>query len=152
MDAIARLVRVARELALETPRLFEVKGPGEGDKATNAFMGKLRASLAEQVPNARPEQAICGDNSLAVDFYFPAEEAIVETALSLRNPNSEFERDILKALMAKDFRYKIKRLVLVSKPGALKRHGQPGSQALIQWAKRTHGLEIEIHELSPEGI
>lgn len=100
-DAIAKLVQVARELALETRRFFDVKGPGEGDKATNAFMGKLRARLAEEVPNARPEQTICGDNSLAVDFYFPAEASIVEIALSLRNPNSEFERDILKALMAK---------------------------------------------------
>ena len=37
------------------------------------------------------EQKVCGETSFAVDFYFPEERTIVEVALGLPNPASEFD-------------------------------------------------------------
>jgi hypothetical protein len=130
-----------------TPGFFEIKGPGEGDRATNAFMKVLREQLKEAVPDAKPEQCLCGENKLAVDFYIEAEGTIVELAFGLRNPTSEFERDILKALMAKEAGRNVKQLVFVSKPGAVKRCGQPGAQAIVKWAKQKHDLAIAVYEV-----
>ena len=110
-------------------------------------MRELRSRVQAQLPGVKAEERICGKNNLAVDFYLPEQSTVVEVALSLRNPLSEFEKDILKVLMANELGFKIKRLVFISKPGARKRRAQPGSAALVKWAKRVHGLTIEIHEI-----
>ena len=43
------------------------------------------------------ERRLCGDTSFAADFFFQDDATIVEIALGLINPASEFEKDILKA-------------------------------------------------------
>ena len=110
-------------------------------------MKALGASVCAAIGEDCSEKRICGDNNLAVDFFLPDEQTIVEVALSLRNPGSEFERDILKALMAQGCRHPVKRLVFVAKPGALRRHSQPSTKAIVAWAKARHDLSVEIHEL-----
>jgi len=93
------------------------------------------------------EKKVCGKSSLAVDFYFPEEATIVEVALGLPNPASEFEKDVLKAIMGQECGYAIKRLYFISRPGALKKCNQPGRTAVRKWAESKHGLSIEVHDL-----
>ena len=72
----------------------------------------------------------------------------MEVALGLRNPNSEFEHDVLKAVLAQEAGYRVRKLILLAKPGAMKRHGQPGSSAIVGWVKRNHGINVEFRELT----
>lgn len=146
-DRPEQLVTLAQAVADERPAFFDIKGPGKGDKATNQFMAILRDHALAQFGQDFAERRICGANRLSVDFYFRDEKTIVEVALSLRNPSSEFDRDILKALIAKEARCPVKRLLFISKPGARKRCSQPGARAIVDWVERAHGIEIEIHEL-----
>ena len=94
------------------------------------------------------ECSICGNNNLKVDFYIQDEATIIEVALSLWNSNSEFERDIFKALLAKGCRNPVKQLIFISKPGAEKHHEQASSKAIMDWVKKEHGISIEIRDLS----
>jgi hypothetical protein len=96
------------------------------------------------------EKKVCGQNSLAVDFYFHEEEIIVEVALGLPNPASEFEKDVLKAIMALETGQKVRSLVLISRPGGVKKCAQSGRRAVIAWAKANHGLIVEVHDLHGE--
>ncbi len=139
---------LAQQVASETEGFFVVNGPSVGDKLTNGFMAQLRARATATFGHDYAEQRICGTNKLAVDYYFPDEGTIVEIALSLRNANSEFERDILKALMAQEAAHRVERLVFISRPGALKQHSSPSSQAIFAWAQRSHQLHIEVHDLT----
>ncbi len=150
MDDVTKLIQIARDLAQDTPGFLEVKGPGKGDRATFKFMKRLGEMLAQQVPTALPQQRICGENKLAVDFYIERLGVLVEIAMLLKNSNSEFERDILKAVMAVETGRRVNRLVFISKPGAIKRHQQPSSRAFIDWALKSHNLKIEIHELGEQ--
>lgn len=93
---------------------------------------------------------MCGETSFAADFYFPEEATIVEVALGLPNPASEFEKDVLKAIMAQDFGYRVRRLFFISRAGSLKKCDQPGRTAVRQWAQTKHQLQIEVHELGGE--
>lgn len=145
------IIQLAQRIADERSDFFKPKGPGAGNKDTNSFMRELGTRVRDALGVNVSEQDICGDNKLAVDFYVPDEDTIIEVALSLRNSNSEFERDILKALMAKECGHSVKRLVFVSKPGAIKRHKQPSSKAIVSWVKRNHQITIEIRELEPTG-
>jgi hypothetical protein len=143
------LLKLAQSLAEEWAKFFEKKGPGAGDLDTNAFMKELRSRAHHHFGQDFSEQRICGNNKLAPDFYFPNEETIVEVAMGLRNPSSEFERDILKAIIAQDANHPVRRLVFLSKPGAKARVSQPGLYAIAEWALKAHGIQVEVCEFTP---
>lgn len=143
-----RLLSIAQDLAKVSPDFFQTKGPGSGNKATIAFMKKLGLHALDAFGEDFSERKICGDNAFAVDFYFPEEAVIIEVALGLSYPKTEFEKDVLKAVMAKELGNKVDRLVFISKPGACAKCMQPGRIAIKDWAKRRHSIVIEVHELS----
>ncbi len=147
MDRTSRLFNLANELALSIPNFFETKGPGKGNHSTNDFIKELRNRAITEFGEDFSEKNICGDNSLAVDFYFPDEGAIVEIALGLKNPSTEYEKDILKAVMAKSLEPKVSSLIFVSKPGGNKKCKQPGRQAVREWLECSHGIKIEVVDL-----
>lgn len=149
-DKPAVLLELARGIAAENPEFHAVLGPGAGDRNTQAFMLKLRAAALEMFGEDYSEKKICGKNSLAVDFYYPKERTIVEVALGLPNPNSEFEKDVLKAIMATESGSKVERLLFISRPGGVTKLAQPGRSAVIAWAKTKHALSIEVHDLHGE--
>lgn len=144
-----KLFVLAQALADARRDFMSVKGPGAGDRDTHSFMGALRDRAQKIFRLDYSEKKVCGQNGLCVDFYFPEEQTIVEVALGLRNPLSEYERDVLKVLMAREAGNRVSRLVFISKPGAHKRLGQPGACAIAAWAKSKHGLAIEVRELKP---
>jgi hypothetical protein len=144
------LIQVAREVALATPDFQAIKGAGDGDRATHRFMADLRNRLIDMFGVDFSEKKICGPNSFAVDFYIPEESTIIEVALGLPNPASEFEKDILKAIMAQETGTPVSRLVFISRAGASKKCDQPGRTAIRTWAKASHRLDIEIHDLPGE--
>lgn len=146
-DRPERLLALARTLALDDPDFQSVRGPGEGDRATHTFMRRLREAALTVFAHDHSEQRLCGDTSFAVDFYFPDEGTIVEVALGLPNPACEFEKDILKAIIAQESGYSIRRLFFISRAGAVAKCAQPGRRALKAWAHAKHELLIEVHEL-----
>ena len=146
MEKTKKILRLAQEIADERQNFFEKKGAGKGDKDTNSFMAELRKRSVEILGEDLSEKRICGNNNLSVDFFIPDEKSIIEIALSLRNPNSEFERDILKAIMAKDQGAPVLNLIFLSKPGAIKRHAQPSSIAMIDWVSKNHDVKVAIKE------
>jgi hypothetical protein len=149
-DRHMQLLTLAREIARGIDGFHLVKGPGAGDIATHAFMEALRSRAIERFGEDCSEKKICGSNSFAVDFYFRAERTIVEVALGLPNPQSEFEKDVLKAIMSQECGHAVTRLFFISRPGAAKKCNQPGRTAVKEWAKKKHGLEIEVHDLEGE--
>jgi hypothetical protein len=151
-DRAIRLLSLAENLAAERPTFFDIKGPSIGDKDTASFMQELRRRATSLFGQDFAERKVCGENGLCVDYYFPDEATIVEIAMGLRNPNSEFERDILKAVMAQDAGHAVRRLVFIAKPGATKKCAQPSSRAIIEWAARAHALTIDVYELQTSRV
>lgn len=147
MNYSDKLIKLAQKIASTSPDFHKILGPGKGDKSTHAFMKELRLQAIELFKEDFSEKTICGDNKFAVDFYFPAESTIVEIALTIRNSNSEFHKDILKALLSKKAGNPVEKLVFISKPGAIKRHQKPASQAIISLARDEFGVSILIKEL-----
>ena len=93
------------------------------------------------------EARLCGDNAMAVDFYFPDEGTVIEIALGLKNPNTEFEKDILKAVIAKSMGHHIDRLLFVSKPGGCRKCRQPGRQRVRDWLETEHSISTDVSDL-----
>jgi len=147
-----QLLQIAQRLTSRHPGFFvKGKGPGRGNDATNAFMADLRRRAEKKFGPGHVERRICGTNDYSVDFYFEDEATIVEVALGLPNPHTEFERDVVKAALAKDAGFRVERLFFISKPGAYRKCQQPGRAAVAQWARKRHRIAVEIHELRPRG-
>lgn len=149
MNRVDRLIELAQEIVVEDPDFFQTTGPGEGNRRTNAFMRELQSRAEEAFNQDLSEKRICGSTRLAVDFYFQEESTIVEVALSLRNSNTEFEKNILKALMAQKTGQAVNKLLFLSKPAAKRKHSQPSSRDVIKWVRRNHDIQVEIKELTP---
>ena len=138
---------MANEIAGMTPDFHGIKGPGAGDNANHVFMATLRSRARDTFGKDYAEKQISGDIKSAVDFYIPEEKTIIEIALALRVPLSEFQKDIFKALLARDNGVEVEHLVFVAKPGARKRHQEPASQAIIHWLKKHYSINVAIEEL-----
>jgi hypothetical protein len=142
------LFELAQKIADEKPTFFDKKGPGIGNRDTNSYTEELKKRAKDKFGYDLAEQPICGDNKSTVDFYFREEETIVEVALSLWNSLSEFEKDIIKAILAlKVGGHPVKKLLFVSKRGAEKRRENPLSRSIISWVKKDYGIDVEIKEL-----
>lgn len=96
------------------------------------------------------ERKICGKTGLRVDFYFDVERTVVEVALGLPNPLSEFEKDILKAIIARETCAGVDRLIFISRAGGKAKCQQPGRASFVEWARRFHNLVIDVHDLPGE--
>ncbi len=147
MSKIRQLLEMAETLAREDQGFFHIAGPGAGDKRTNAYIKELRSRAASSFGQDFSEARICADTGLRVDYYFPDEQAIVEIAFSLRNSASEFERDLLKAVVAQESGCAVTRLVFICKPGGEGRHQAPASQAFIRWVGEKRGISVEICDI-----
>jgi len=150
MNKYEIIVETAYCIASKTENFQEVKGAGIGNYATNEFMAELRRNLIEVFGTDFSEKKISGKNSFAVDFYIPEEKSIIEVALGLPNTASEFEKDILKAIMAKELGSDIENLIFISRAGAIKKCNQPGRKAIQDWVKDIHNINIKIYELPGE--
>lgn len=144
-----RLYLLAQAIAFRTPKFFDVKGAGTGDHATAEFMAQLRKVAVDSFGQDYSETKSISRAKLSFDFHFPDEETVVEVALGLRNPNSEYEHDIFKCLLAREDATAVKRLLFIAKPGALARQNSPGQKAIKDFVLKRFGLEIQILELEP---
>jgi hypothetical protein len=142
-----RLFLLAQKIAAATPGFFDTKGPGVGDRATNAFIRQLHETALSMFGSNYGQKQACNSAGFTFDFFFPEEQTAVEFAFGLHNPISEFERDIFKCLLAIDEGCAIRKLMFITKPGALTRQGAPGPTAIMKFAEKKFGLTIEILEL-----
>ncbi len=149
MDKVSQIIKFANQIASEMDDFFAKKGPGKGNTSTNAYIKALGNQMETQFGKDYSEKNICGENSSAVDFYFPDEGIVVEIALGLKNPNTEYEKDILKVILAKSLGKNIKKLLFISKPGGEKKCAQPFRLAIRNWLDKEFGIEIEVIDLAP---
>lgn len=147
MNKTSELIKIAQNLASNTPEFHSIKGPGIGDHATRAFMLEMKKLAYDAFGHDYSEKRISRPTNFAVDFWFPEEMTVVEFALTLRNASSEFHKDIFKVLLAVDSGEKVDKLVFISKPGAVRRHNEPASKAITNWLKKKYEIQTEIIEL-----
>ena len=142
-----RLFLIAQAIVEDTPDFFAAIGQGAGNLRSNAFMEKLRGQAKAALGRDYSEAKLCGDTKLAFDFFFPEEKTVVEIAGMLSAPNSEYEKDIFKCLLAQEAGATIHKLVFIAKPGAAKVQNQPGRMAIARFVLAHFELQITVEEL-----
>lgn len=142
-----QLCIIAQEIADCVPGFFEKKGPGAGDRATADYVRSLQCAAKEFFGLDLSEKKVCKSAGFKFDYCFPEERVAVEFAFGLHNPISEFERDVLKCLLAIDDGCPVERLILMGKPGAIARLSAPAPLAITRFVRKRFGLVVEVMEL-----
>jgi len=149
MNSSAKILyKEAQSIANDIPEFLNPNGPGKGNIITNNFMKTLKQRMSVLLNDDFSEKKICDGNEFAVDYYFPSESTIVEIALSIKKPNSEYEKDILKAVIAKENGLSVKRLIFISKEGAKKKCNQPARKRIKEWLNKNYDIQLEVWEFS----
>jgi hypothetical protein len=93
------------------------------------------------------EKHCMSGTNLRFDFYLKEEETVIEVALSLHNPNTEYEKDLLKCILAKKEGLPIRKLLFICKPGGMKANLAPGKKCLADLVERDFGISVEVWDL-----
>ena len=147
MTKTQTISNLAQKVANQLPDMFRKKGPGAGNNFTNRYMSRLNEAVEASLGKFYIEQKISYPTDQCVDFYVPEESTIIEVELSLYNVHTNLDRDIFKALLAKDAGYSVSTLLLIGKEPARQRHAQPASRAVIDFVKRHHDLNVVIEDI-----
>lgn len=145
-----QLIALVRALAEKQQGFIDVLGPGAGNDRANDFTEQLIRVAGNELGANYAEFRYCDNQSARYDFYIPEERTVIEVAWGLPNPNSEFEKDIFKALIGREHGHGVDRLVLISRPGAIQKCRQPGRAAVIRWVEHYHSLKVQIVEVDGE--
>jgi hypothetical protein len=111
-------------------------------------MAQLNQWVAAEFGRDYVEPKLCGTRQ-SVDFFVPPEQVVLEVELSLSRSHNNFERDILKVLLAKDRGVDVSTLLLLGDHGSVARHAEPASRAVIAWVRKHYGLRVLVHDLGP---
>lgn len=142
MTDLATLHKLADDLARKDRRFNVKKGPGRGDRATARYMAKLnKAAKRRMGKGVRIEKPVMKGTRLTFDFFLPRERTAVE--VSLHRYVSEFEKDLLKALLAKHGGTPIRKLVFFTRVEGQKFRESPSARAGMQYLK-SRGIEVTL--------
>jgi hypothetical protein len=137
----------ADQLASSTIDFLSPKGPGVGDRFTADFLKRLGDCLVTRNIAAEPQFRVGQTVAYSFDFYIPAERTVIEIALGAHNPSTEYEKDILKCLIARTNGIRVDHLVLLGRPGAKKRLSGPGPSSIARHALMHWNLLVDVLEI-----
>jgi len=148
---VEALLKLIHEVVPNHPTFFQTIGAGQGNKDSNAFVKAVQSQVAAFFgENCKIEQKV-GDSGMAVDYYFPDDKTIVEVARLVKNPNSEFHKDILKAMLAKSY-FEVEHLIFFGGPGSKAACERPARRAIIDWVEAEHDIHIKVYDITTSSI
>jgi hypothetical protein len=91
-------------------------------------------------------------NRQMVDFWLEDEHTIVEVEFNILTLPPVLEKEVFKALLAKDAGIDVRRLVLIGDPGAALLSHAPTPASIIEWVERQHQIRVEIWDLNDMSV
>jgi hypothetical protein len=87
-------------------------------------------------------------NRQAVDFWLEDEHTIIEMEFDILTSPPVLEKQVFKALLAKDAGNDVRQLVLIGDPGAALLSHAPTPSSIIEWVERRHQIRVQIWDLN----
>ncbi|MBK1855705.1 hypothetical protein JO972_12095 [Verrucomicrobiaceae bacterium 5K15] len=141
------LIQIVQNAALRHS-IFQKRGPGEGNRVTNAVMGDANKQVRLIFGDSAVEQAFVPGVRQSIDYYLEETAEAIEVEFSLPNPYPCLEKDSFKVLLARERGINVKRLILVGPPGSRSRLSAPAPTAIIAYLRDEHDLEVTVCELN----
>jgi hypothetical protein len=141
------------QLALEVTASYNIlnaRRAGAGDPFTREVIDHLKFRVVEEFGAGIVNQFLSKANRQSVDFWIEDEQTIIEVEYSMWSSDPSLEREVFKALLAKDAGQDVRQLILIDLPGSALRCEAPSPRSIIDWVERRHGIRVQIWELTEQ--
>lgn len=141
-----RILQLAQEGA-DTYRMFKGRRSGGGTAYVSEVINHLKFMVAEEFGGNTINQFLSKENRQSVDFWLEDEQTIMEMEFNIISSPPVLEKEIFKALLAKDAGKDVRNLILIGDPGSVLLSQSPTPLSIINWVERRHQIRVQILEL-----
>lgn len=146
MTKAERIFQLAQKDA-DAYRMFKARRAGAGPPYINEVINHLKFLVVQEFGTGVANQFLSKENCQSVDFWLEDEQTIMEIEFNTFSSPPVLEKEVFKALLAKDAGKDVRRLVLIGDPGSLLLSQAPTPVSIINWVKRRHQIQVQIWEL-----
>lgn len=147
MSKADRIFQLAQEVTA-TYDLLNARRSGSGDSFTREVIDHLKFMVIEELGPGVVNQYLSKANRQSVDFWIEDEQTIVEMEYSMWSSDPLLEKEVFKALLAKDAGKDVRHLILIGDPGSVRRWQTPTPQSVVDWVERHQHIRVQIWELT----
>ena len=147
MTKAERIFQLAQEVAASYD-LLNARRAGSGNSYTREVMDHLKSLVIGEYGPGVANQFLSKASSQSVDFWLEEEQTIIEVEYSMWSSDPLLEKEVFKALLAKDAGRDVRHLILIGDPGSVRRWQAPTPQAIIRWVEGHHQIRVRIWELT----
>jgi hypothetical protein len=147
MTKAGRIFELAQGVAFSYD-LLNARRAGSGDTYTREVIDHLKFVVQEEFGSGVTNQFLSKVHRESVDFWLKEEQTILEVEFSLLGLAPVLEREVFKALLAKDAGHKVRHLILIGDPGSIRRFQAPNPRSIMEWVERQHQIAVEVWDLN----
>jgi hypothetical protein len=155
MKKAERIFQLAQEGA-DTYRMFMLRRSGAATPFVNEVINHLKFLVNKELGAGVVNQFLSQASHQSVDFWLEDEFTIMEMEFNILSSPPVLEKEIFKALLAKDAGNDVRHLILIGDPGSVILAQAPAAVAIIDWVERRHQIRAQIWELTdqsePDGL
>jgi hypothetical protein len=146
MTRAEHIFQLAQEGA-DAYRMFALRRAGAAAPFVNEVTNHLKFLVSQKFGVEAVNQSLNQASRQTVDFWLADEHTIMEMEFNILSSPPVLEREIFKALLARDAGKDVRHLILIGDPGALELLQSPTAAAIINWAERHHQIRVQVWEL-----
>ena len=151
MSKAERIFQLAQEGA-DSYHIFKLRRAGAGTHFVNEVINHLKSNVIREV-GAEVVTQFLGkkEDGQPVDFWLEDEQTVMEIEFDILSSPPVLEKEIFKALLAKDAGNNVQYLILIGDPGSVLLSQTPRSKSIIAWVEQHHQIRVQIWELIDKG-
>ncbi len=146
LDKAGRIFQLAQEGA-DAYGMYKARRAGGGTPYINEVLNHLKLRVSQEFGAETVNRFLGRKNHQPVDFWLEDERAIVEMEFDIFSSPPILEKEIFKALLAKDAGTDVRHLILIGDPGSALLSQAPTPSSVIEWVERNHQIKVQIWEL-----
>jgi hypothetical protein len=150
MTKAERIFELAQEGA-DAYRIFKLRRAGAGTAFVNEVINHLKFLVAQELGAEAVNQLLSSESGQSIDFWLEDEQTMMEVEFNILSSAPVLEKEVFKALLAKDAGKDVRRLILIGDPGSALLSRAPTPASVIQWVERRHQIRVEVWELADTG-
>jgi hypothetical protein len=146
MTKAERIFQLAQEGA-DTYRMFKARRAGGGAPYINEVVNHLKFLVGQEFGTGLINRFLSKENRQSVDFWLEDEHTIMEIEFNIFSSPPVLEKEVFKALLAKEAGKDVRHLILIGDPGSVLLLQAPTPVSIINWVERRHQIRVQIWEL-----
>jgi hypothetical protein len=146
MSKAERIFQLAQEGA-DTYRIFKLRRAGAGTPFVNEVLNHLKFLVTQEFGTDVVNRFLSDANRQTVDFWLEDEQTIVEVEFNILSTPPVLEKEVFKALLAKDAGKDVRQLILIGDPGSALLSRGPTPASIMEWVEHRHQIRVQVWEL-----